>query len=75
MTEYIVRAQNANGNGFSQSYSSQSDAMIAVTAIKKANECLNDGMKFHGWVTLWKGYEDITGKVTTSADTVNSLNF
>ena len=52
------------------------DAEASVRSIKKLNEHLPDKLKFHGWVTIWEGYElDDHSKVTVSANPAKELYF
>lgn len=76
ITEYCVRASNSLKNGFNITNKDLHDAEVSVRSIKKLNEHLTDELKFHGWVTIWEGYElDDRSKVTVSANPVNGLYF
>lgn len=76
ITEYCVRASNSLKNEFSITNKDFNDAEVSVRSIKKLNEHLPDELKFHGWVTIWEGYElDDHSKVTVSANTAKELYF
>lgn len=76
ITEYCVRASNSLNNEFAIANENLHDAEVSVRSIKKLNEHLSDELKFHGWVTIWEGYElDDHSKVTVSANPVNRLYF
>ena len=76
MTEYCVRAGNSKTDGFTITHNSLHDAEVSVRSIRKANKFLTDDLKFHGWVTIWNGYELEDGsKVTVSAELANGLDF
>ena len=76
MTEYCIRAYNSLTDGFTITCNNLHDAGISVCAIRQANEHLTDNLKFHGWVTLWGGYELEDGsKVTTSEVLIKGLGF
>ena len=76
ITEYCVRASNSLKNDFNITNKDLHDAEVSVSSIKKLNEHLPDELKFHGWVTIWEGYElDDHSKVTVSANPVNGLYF
>ena len=74
--EYCVRASNSLNNAFNITNRNLHDAEVSVRSIKKLNEHLPDELKFHGWVTIWEGYELADhSKVTVSANPVNELYF
>ena len=76
MIEYCVRASNSLNNEFTITNNNLHDAEVSVRSIKKLNEHLPDELKFHGWVTIWEGYElDDHSKVTVSANTAKELYF
>lgn len=76
ITEYCIRASNSLNNEFTIANENLHDAEVSVRSIKKLNEHLPDELKFHGWVTIWEGYElDDHSKVTVSANPVNGLYF
>lgn len=76
MIKYFVRSHNSFYEGWNDEFDNTHDASIAVQAIKKANKYLDDKRKFHGWVTLWKGYRlDDGSYVTESAEPVKGLDF
>lgn len=76
ITEYCVRASNSLNNEFAIVNENLHDAEVSVRSIKQLNEHLTDELKFHGWVTIWEGYElDDHSKVTVSANPVNGLYF
>lgn len=76
ITEYCVRASNSLKNEFTITNENLHDAEVSVRSIKQLNEHLPDELKFHGWVTIWEGYElDDHSKVTMSANPVNGLYF
>ena len=76
ITEYCIRASNSLNNEFTITNNNLHDAEVSVRSIKQLNEHLPDELKFHGWVTIWEGYElDDHSKVTVSAKTANVLNF
>ena len=75
-TEYCIRASNSLNNEFTIVNENLHDAEVSVRSIKKLNEHLSDELKFHGWVTIWEGYElDDHSKVTVQANPVNWLYF
>ena len=69
-TEYYVRVSSslmANSLEYEFAIANENlhDAEVSVHSIKKLNEHLSDELKFHGWVTIWEGYElDDHSKVT-----------
>ena len=74
--EYCVRASNSLNNEFSITNKDFHDAEVSVRSIKQLNEHLPDELKFHGWVTIWEGYElDDHSKVTVSANIAKELYF
>ena len=74
--EYCVRTSNSFNNEFTIMNKNLHDAEVSVRSIKQINEYLPDELKFHGWVTIWEGYElDDHSKVTVSANPVNGLYF
>lgn len=76
ITEYCVRASNSLNNEFTIVNENLHDAEVSVRSIKQLNKRLTDELKFHGWVTIWEGYElDDHSKVTVSANPVNGLYF
>lgn len=76
ITEYCVRASNSLKNEFTITNENLHDAEVSVRSIKQLNEHLPDELKFHGWVTIWEGYElDDHSKVTVSANTAKELYF
>ena len=76
IVEYCVRASNSLNNEFTITNKNLHDAEVSVRSIKQLNERLTDEVKFHGWVTIWEGYElDDHSKVTVSANPVNGLYF
>ncbi len=76
MIKYVVRSENPLLGGWTHYYDSVHDAGIAVKAIKKANDCLEDHQKFHGGVTKWEAYELKDGQMKTiSSEPVNGLDF
>lgn len=76
ITEYCVRASNSLNNEFTITNNNLHDAEVSVRSIKQLNEHLPDELKFHGWVTIWEGYElDDHSKVTVSANIAKELYF
>ena len=76
ITEYCVRASNSLKNEFTITNNNLHDAEVSVRSIKQLNEHLPDELKFHGWVTIWEGYElDDHSKVTVSANIAKELYF
>lgn len=74
--EYCVRASNSLKNEFTITNNNLHDAEVSVRSIKQLNEHLPDELKFHGWVTIWEGYElDDHSKVTVSANPAKELYF
>ena len=74
--EYCVRAANSLTNGFTITNKNLHDAEVSVRSIKQLNEHLPDELKFHGWVTIWEGYElDDHSKVTVAANLAKGLDF
>ena len=76
ITEYCIRASNSLNNEFTIVNENLHDAEVSVRSIKRLNEHLSDELKFHGWVTIWEGYEsDDHSKVTVQTNPVNWLYF
>jgi hypothetical protein len=76
MIKYFVRPVNSLYEGWNEEFDNIHDARIAVQTIKKVNKCLDNKSKFHGFVTLWKGYCLGDGTyVTESAEPVKDLDF
>ena len=76
ITEYCVRASNSLKNEFTITNNNLHDAEVSVRSIKQLNEHLPDELKFHGWVTIWEGYElDDHSKVTVSSNPAKELYF
>lgn len=76
ITEYCIRASNSLNNEFTIANKNLHDAEVSVRSIKQINEHMPDELKFHGWVTIWEGYElDDHSKVTVSANPAKGLYF
>lgn len=75
MKKYCVRLDCENSYANAE-FNHLRDAKVFVNTLRKVNKHLDDKLKFHGWVTLWKGYQlDDESYVTESAELVKGLDF